>query len=59
MIDLDSPLVSFPDELFECVWPFCGLGLKGLINLIIRLMQYCYVFEVVSSGLGKILEEVS
>ena len=18
------------DELFECVWPFCGLALKGL-----------------------------
>ena len=21
------------DELFECVWPFCGLALKGLIGL--------------------------
>ena len=21
---------QFADELFECVWPFGGLGLKGL-----------------------------
>ena len=23
-------LSAFADELFECVWPFCGVGAKGV-----------------------------
>ena len=38
---------------------FVGLALKGLVHLIMRLMWYCYVFEVIGSGLGGILGEVS
>ena len=21
---------QIPDELFECVWPFCGIGAEGV-----------------------------
>ena len=24
---------QFAKELFECVWPFCGIPFKGLIDL--------------------------
>ena len=24
---------QFADELFECVWPFCGIGTEGLSNV--------------------------
>ena len=32
------------DKLFECVWPFCGIGVKGLTHslpLKMEIINYC------------------
>ena len=34
---------QFADELFECVWPFVGLTLKGLKSLLILEFERCFL----------------
>ena len=35
-------LRQFADKLFECVWPFCELALKGLISLWVQNIFHAF-----------------
>ena len=48
---------QFADELFECVWPFCGTGAQRVKLCLIIVIAISLVFNDLSSSVEELLEK--